>query len=183
MKKIQLCSFSRVQNLSQWCFIPVDCPLRMLVARLLELLLILLLLLLLLHQVCRVESVLRLHLFFLLQWLRTLPSSRQSFNVVFGECPYCSKVGTGGHIKVTQRWQRPLLHLLCPPAAHHSENGSVGDESRREASSRTRASRRAMAKHSSAGLLEVLQEGVTSLSQLQSIQSRRALWNLIIGCV
>ena len=28
----------------------------------------------------------------LLQWLRAVPSSRQSFNVVFGECPYCSKV-------------------------------------------------------------------------------------------
>lgn len=27
-----------------------------------------------------------------LQWLRGLPSSRQSFNIVFGECPYCSKV-------------------------------------------------------------------------------------------
>ncbi|KAF3708528.1 E3 ubiquitin-protein ligase FANCL [Channa argus] len=25
------------------------------------------------------------------QWLRALPSSRQSFNIVFGECPYCSK--------------------------------------------------------------------------------------------
>ena len=29
---------------------------------------------------------------FHLQWLRALPSSRQSFNMVFGECPYCSKV-------------------------------------------------------------------------------------------
>ncbi|XP_068583786.1 E3 ubiquitin-protein ligase FANCL [Cebidichthys violaceus] len=27
----------------------------------------------------------------LYEWLRALPSSRQSFNVVFGECPYCSK--------------------------------------------------------------------------------------------
>ncbi|KAM3838130.1 E3 ubiquitin-protein ligase FANCL [Diretmus argenteus] len=27
----------------------------------------------------------------LYQWLRSLPSSRQSFNIVFGECPYCSK--------------------------------------------------------------------------------------------
>ncbi|KAK2823920.1 hypothetical protein Q5P01_021095 [Channa striata] len=27
----------------------------------------------------------------LYEWLRTLPSSRQSFNIVFGECPYCSK--------------------------------------------------------------------------------------------
>jgi len=26
------------------------------------------------------------------QWLRGLPTSRQSFNIVFGECPYCSKV-------------------------------------------------------------------------------------------
>ncbi|XP_068455461.1 E3 ubiquitin-protein ligase FANCL isoform X2 [Clinocottus analis] len=27
----------------------------------------------------------------LYQWLRALPSSRQSFSIVFGECPYCSK--------------------------------------------------------------------------------------------
>ncbi|XP_052354520.1 E3 ubiquitin-protein ligase FANCL isoform X4 [Oncorhynchus keta] len=27
----------------------------------------------------------------LYEWLRGLPSSRQSFNIVFGECPYCSK--------------------------------------------------------------------------------------------
>ncbi|XP_075933648.1 E3 ubiquitin-protein ligase FANCL isoform X1 [Anarhichas minor] len=27
----------------------------------------------------------------LYEWLRALPSSRQSFNIVFGECPYCSK--------------------------------------------------------------------------------------------
>lgn len=27
-----------------------------------------------------------------LQWLQGLPSSRQSFNVIFGECPYCNKV-------------------------------------------------------------------------------------------
>ncbi|KAJ0067079.1 hypothetical protein NL108_010246 [Boleophthalmus pectinirostris] len=27
----------------------------------------------------------------LYQWLRALPSTRQSFNVIFGECPYCSK--------------------------------------------------------------------------------------------
>ncbi|XP_061601054.1 E3 ubiquitin-protein ligase FANCL [Cololabis saira] len=27
----------------------------------------------------------------LYEWLRALPSSRQSFNLVFGECPYCSK--------------------------------------------------------------------------------------------
>ncbi|EDO38136.1 predicted protein [Nematostella vectensis] len=27
----------------------------------------------------------------LYEWLRSLPSSRQSFNMVFGECPYCSK--------------------------------------------------------------------------------------------
>ncbi|XP_069464153.1 E3 ubiquitin-protein ligase FANCL isoform X5 [Ambystoma mexicanum] len=27
----------------------------------------------------------------LYEWLRGLPSSRQSFNVIFGECPYCSK--------------------------------------------------------------------------------------------
>ncbi|GAA6221181.1 E3 ubiquitin-protein ligase FANCL [Lates japonicus] len=25
------------------------------------------------------------------EWLRALPSSRQSFSIVFGECPYCSK--------------------------------------------------------------------------------------------
>uniref|UniRef100_A0AAX7TLB9 E3 ubiquitin-protein ligase FANCL n=1 Tax=Astatotilapia calliptera TaxID=8154 RepID=A0AAX7TLB9_ASTCA len=28
----------------------------------------------------------------LYEWLRALHSSRQSFNIVFGECPYCSKV-------------------------------------------------------------------------------------------
>ncbi|XP_035027874.2 E3 ubiquitin-protein ligase FANCL isoform X1 [Hippoglossus stenolepis] len=28
----------------------------------------------------------------LYEWLRALPSSRQSFSTVFGECPYCSKV-------------------------------------------------------------------------------------------
>ncbi|XP_035770804.1 E3 ubiquitin-protein ligase FANCL-like [Neolamprologus brichardi] len=27
----------------------------------------------------------------LYEWLRALHSSRQSFNIVFGECPYCSK--------------------------------------------------------------------------------------------
>ncbi|CAH1792405.1 unnamed protein product [Owenia fusiformis] len=27
----------------------------------------------------------------LFEWLKALPSSRQSFNVVFGECPYCNK--------------------------------------------------------------------------------------------
>ncbi|XP_037554192.1 E3 ubiquitin-protein ligase FANCL [Nematolebias whitei] len=27
----------------------------------------------------------------LYEWLRALPSSRQSFNLMFGECPYCSK--------------------------------------------------------------------------------------------
>ncbi|XP_044069914.1 E3 ubiquitin-protein ligase FANCL isoform X2 [Siniperca chuatsi] len=27
----------------------------------------------------------------LYEWLRALPSSRQSFNIVFGECPYCNK--------------------------------------------------------------------------------------------
>lgn len=27
----------------------------------------------------------------LLEWLRGLPSCRQSFNLIFGECPYCSK--------------------------------------------------------------------------------------------
>ncbi|XP_062422638.1 E3 ubiquitin-protein ligase FANCL [Pungitius pungitius] len=27
----------------------------------------------------------------LYEWLRALPSSRQSFYMVFGECPYCSK--------------------------------------------------------------------------------------------
>ena len=29
---------------------------------------------------------------FYLQWLRALPSTRHSFNVLFGECPYCNKV-------------------------------------------------------------------------------------------
>ncbi|ELW47893.1 E3 ubiquitin-protein ligase FANCL [Tupaia chinensis] len=28
------------------------------------------------------------------QWLRGLLTSRQSFNILFGECPYCSKVST-----------------------------------------------------------------------------------------
>ncbi|CAB4010538.1 E3 ubiquitin- ligase FANCL isoform X1 [Paramuricea clavata] len=27
----------------------------------------------------------------LYEWLRALPSSRQSFNIIFGECPYCNK--------------------------------------------------------------------------------------------
>ncbi|XP_035684432.1 E3 ubiquitin-protein ligase FANCL-like isoform X2 [Branchiostoma floridae] len=27
----------------------------------------------------------------LIEWLRALPSTRMSFNVIFGECPYCSK--------------------------------------------------------------------------------------------
>ncbi|KAK2160239.1 hypothetical protein LSH36_137g01023 [Paralvinella palmiformis] len=27
---------------------------------------------------------------FYFQWLQSLPSFRQSFNVTFGECPYCS---------------------------------------------------------------------------------------------
>uniref|UniRef100_A0A2K5EUS6 FA complementation group L n=1 Tax=Aotus nancymaae TaxID=37293 RepID=A0A2K5EUS6_AOTNA len=31
------------------------------------------------HQMC------------LYEWLRGLPTSRQSFNIIFGECPYCSK--------------------------------------------------------------------------------------------
>ncbi|KAK3733582.1 hypothetical protein QZH41_008474 [Actinostola sp. cb2023] len=34
------------------------------------------------HQVCLIE------------WLKSLSSSRQSFNMIFGECPYCSKVIT-----------------------------------------------------------------------------------------
>ncbi|XP_032409290.1 E3 ubiquitin-protein ligase FANCL isoform X1 [Xiphophorus hellerii] len=37
----------------------------------------------------------------LYEWLRALPSSRQSFNLVFGECPYCSKVC--GRRQPTQR--------------------------------------------------------------------------------
>lgn len=32
------------------------------------------------HQIC------------LYEWLRGLQTSRQSFNILFGECPYCSKV-------------------------------------------------------------------------------------------
>ncbi|XP_068731305.1 E3 ubiquitin-protein ligase FANCL-like isoform X2 [Montipora capricornis] len=31
------------------------------------------------------------HSLCLYEWLRDLPSTRQSFNMVFGECPYCSK--------------------------------------------------------------------------------------------
>ena len=34
---------------------------------------------------------------FLLQWLRGLPTSRMSFNTIFGECPYCNQVS---HIAV-----------------------------------------------------------------------------------
>ncbi|ETE72297.1 E3 ubiquitin-protein ligase FANCL, partial [Ophiophagus hannah] len=41
------------------------------------------------HQVCLYEQITPC---FILQWLRGLPSSRQSFNVIFGECPYCSKL-------------------------------------------------------------------------------------------
>ena len=39
---------------------------------------------------------------FLLQWLRGLPTSRMSFNTIFGECPYCNQVS---HIAA----------LACPP--------------------------------------------------------------------
>ncbi|XP_020896902.1 E3 ubiquitin-protein ligase FANCL [Exaiptasia diaphana] len=38
------------------------------------------------HQLCLIE------------WLKSLPSSRQSFNMIFGECPYCNKPIT---VKVT----------------------------------------------------------------------------------
>ena len=31
-------------------------------------------------------------LLLLLQWLRGLPTSRMSFNTIFGECPYCNQV-------------------------------------------------------------------------------------------
>lgn len=100
-------------------------------------------------------------------------------------------------LKVTLR--RPLLpHLLAfPLAAHHRENGGVGDEWKREASRRTAASRRPAAPHSSQwgrrGLLQggpgwgawtgVLQVGMVPLPQLQSVQSPLALWNLTIGSV
>ena len=33
----------------------------------------------------------RYHKSCLCEWLRALPSTRQSFNRLFGECPYCSK--------------------------------------------------------------------------------------------
>ncbi|KAG7229915.1 hypothetical protein INR49_009633 [Caranx melampygus] len=36
----------------------------------------------------------------LYEWLRALPSSRQSFSIVFGECPYCSKPIT---VKMAQK--------------------------------------------------------------------------------
>uniref|UniRef100_A0A8P4GKT0 E3 ubiquitin-protein ligase FANCL n=1 Tax=Dicentrarchus labrax TaxID=13489 RepID=A0A8P4GKT0_DICLA len=39
----------------------------------------------------------------LYEWLRALPSSRQSFSIVFGECPYCSKVRV--HLALTDRRQ------------------------------------------------------------------------------
>lgn len=45
---------------------------------------------------------------FLFQWLRALPSSRQSFNMIFGECPYCSKV----HVHISD-WL--LLLSTNPP--------------------------------------------------------------------
>lgn len=32
------------------------------------------------------------HYICLYEWLRGLLTSRQSFNIIFGECPYCSKV-------------------------------------------------------------------------------------------
>lgn len=42
------------------------------------------------------------HSLCLYEWLRDLPSTRQSFNMVFGECPYCSKPIT---VKmVTGKW-------------------------------------------------------------------------------
>ena len=29
---------------------------------------------------------------FVVQWLKTLPTTRQSFGTLFGECPYCNEV-------------------------------------------------------------------------------------------
>ncbi|XP_048373978.1 E3 ubiquitin-protein ligase FANCL isoform X2 [Sphaerodactylus townsendi] len=41
----------------------------------------------------------------LYEWLRGLPSSRQSFNVIFGECPYCSKQITLKMSEETLKWK------------------------------------------------------------------------------
>jgi len=55
------------------------------------------------HAVCLIEvttafsvravlaACLTQFFFFLFQWLRTLPNTRQSFNTLFGTCPYCSE--------------------------------------------------------------------------------------------
>ena len=48
----------------------------------------------------------------MLQWLRALPSSRQSFNVVFGECPYCSKVSWVWLIDTCHYWLAPSQRVL-----------------------------------------------------------------------
>ncbi|CAJ0916319.1 unnamed protein product [Ranitomeya imitator] len=39
----------------------------------------------------------------LYEWLNGLPSSRQSFNIIYGECPYCTKHGNQGKHRVTKR--------------------------------------------------------------------------------
>lgn len=48
---------------------------------------------------------------FCLQWLRALHSSRQSFNIVFGECPYCSKVCVCLTVWLTAAFRKPSIDI------------------------------------------------------------------------
>ncbi|KAF7252476.1 E3 ubiquitin-protein ligase FANCL [Varanus komodoensis] len=48
------------------------------------------------HEACLYERMIKACTF--PQWLRGLPSSRQSFNVIFGECPYCNKILLTSHL-------------------------------------------------------------------------------------
>lgn len=50
-------------------------------------------------------------LIFSLQWLRALHSSRQSFNIVFGECPYCSKVCVCLTVWLTAAFRKPSIDI------------------------------------------------------------------------
>ena len=53
------------------------------------------------------------------QWLRALPTSKTSFNLVFGECPYCNKVckpldsGTASHRAVYRQWSTSMHESSC----------------------------------------------------------------------
>lgn len=42
------------------------------------------------NQVCHNSQCGQLQIFFY-EWLRRLLTSRQSFNIIFGECPYCGE--------------------------------------------------------------------------------------------